>query len=148
MEFLIFLAFFLLILVPLVLGIIIPVYKKHYKTTGNIINYDSMMRKYVYKVYMSKEEMINKLKNKTDMDELSCDFDFERSIINFSEYGSNKEYYFQILECNGFSVLRLEQVALLGMQSSIPFKLNPFLISKLQAEIIPFSLYGFWFISL
>ena len=142
----ILLAFFFLIfliLTPLVLAIIIPVYKKHYETTGNIINYDSMMRKYVYKVYMSREQIINNLKNSTDIDELSCDFDFERSVIKFSEYGSNKEYYFQIQECDGFSILRLEQVALLGMQSNIPLKLNPFLVSKLQAEIIPFSLYGF-----
>ena len=102
------------------------------------------MRKYVYKVYMAREQIINNLKNSTDIDELSCDFDFERSAIKFSEYGSNKEYYFQIQECDGFSILRLEQVALLDMQSNIPLKLNPFLVSKLQAEIIPFSLYAFW----
>ena len=103
------------------------------------------MRKYVYKVYMSKEEIIYKLQNSAVIDELSCDFDLERSVIKFSEYGSNREYYFQILEYNEFSVLRLEQVALIGMSSHIPLKLNPFLVSKLQAEIIPFSQYGFWF---
>ena len=143
MEFLVFSAFFFLVLIPLVLAIIIPVYKRHYKATGNITNYDTMMRKYVYKIYMSRDQIINNLKNTTDIDELSCDFDFERSTIKFSEYGSQKEYYFQIQECDGFSILRLEQVALLGMKSDIPYKLNPFLVSKLQAEIIPFSLYAF-----
>ena len=139
----IFVAFFFLLLIPLVLAIIIPMYKNHYRTTSNAINYDSMMRKFVYKVCMSSEQIINELKNTTDIDELSCEFDHERSVIKFSEYGSSREYYFKIHECNGFSVLRLEQVALLGMQSSIPYKLNPFLISKLQAEIIPFSQYDF-----
>ena len=143
MEFLIFSAFFFLILIPLVLAIIIPVYKNHHKTTRNVINYDSMMRKYVYKVYMSKEEIISKLKNTTDIDELSCDFNHERSVIKFSEYGSSREYYFKIHECDGFSILRLEQVELLGMSSYIPLKLNPFLVSKLRAEIIPFSQCGF-----
>lgn len=143
MELLIFSAFFFLLLIPLVLSIIIPIYKNHNKTTNNVINYDSMMRKYVYKVYLSREEIINKLKNTTDLDSLSCDFDLERSVINFSEYGSNRDYYFQIQEGNGFSILKLEQVALLGMSSHIPFKLNPFIVSKLQAEIIPFSQYGF-----
>ena len=142
MRFLVFSAFFFLVLIPLVLAIIIPVYKRHYKTTGNIKNYDTTMRKYVYKIYMSRDQIINNLKNTTDIDELSCDFDFERSTIKFSEYGSQKEYYFQIQECDGFSILRLEQVAL-GMQGHIPYKLNPFLVSKLQAEIIPFSLYDF-----
>ena len=138
-----FVAFFFLLLIPLVLATIIPIYKNHYKATNNVINYDSMMRKFVYKVCMSSEEIINELKNTSDIDELSCEFDHERSVIKFSEYGSSREYYFKIHECNGFSVLRLEQVELLGMQSSVPLKLNPFLISKLQAEIIPFSLYGF-----
>lgn len=101
------------------------------------------MRKFVYKVCMSSEQIINELKNTSDIDELSCDLDFERSVINFSEYGSNREYYFQIQECDGFSILKLEQVALLGMQNAIPLKLNPFFVSKLQAEIIPFSQYSF-----
>ena len=113
--------------------------------SGRTLLYKKVKRewKYVYKIYMSRDQIINTLKNTTDIDELSCDFDFERSTIKFSEYGSQKEYYFQIQECDGISILRLEQVALLGMQSNIPLKLNPFLVSKLQAEIIPFSLYGF-----
>lgn len=143
MKLLVFYAFFFLIWIPLILAIIIPVYKIHYKTTGNVINYDSTMRKYVYKVYMSSEEIINKLRSKTDTDELSCEFDFEGSIIKFSEFGSNREYHFHIQECDGFSIFRLEQVALPGMRSQIPYKLNPFLVSKLQAEIVPFSLFGF-----
>ena len=138
-----FVAFFFLLLIPLVLAITIPTYKNHYKATSNVVNYDSMMRKFVYKVCMSSEQLINELKNTTDIDELSCDFDHEISVIKFSEYGSQKEYYFQIQECDGFSILRLEQVTLLGMQSHIPYKLNPFLVSKLQAEIIPFSLNAF-----
>ncbi|MEL7656572.1 MAG: hypothetical protein AAGU75_11765 [Bacillota bacterium] len=133
---------FFLFLLPLVLGIIIPVYKNHYKSTGNIINYDSTMRKFVYKVYMSQEEIINTLKVKGDIDELSCTFDFERSIIQFSEYGSNREFYFTIQACDGFCIFRLNQVALIGMQSHIPYKLNPFIVSKLKAEIVPFAQFG------
>ena len=143
MEFWVFAIFFFVILVPLILVIIIPIHKSHNKVTDGIINYDSTMRKFVYKVNLSSEDIINLLKTKNDVDELSCSFDFNRSVINFSEYGSNREYYFQVQECNGFSILRLEQVALIGMQSHVPYKLNPFIVSKLQAEIIPYSQYGF-----
>ena len=143
MEFLIFFAFLFLILLPVVLSTTISVYKNHYKATGNVVNYDSSMRKYVYKVYMAKEEIINTLRNNNGIDEISCNLDFERSIINFSEYGSNRDYYFQIQECDGFSILRLKQVSLLCMSSRIPYKLNPFIVRKLQAEIIPFSQYEF-----
>lgn len=143
MEFIYFTLFFFVILIPLILGVIIPICKKHSKTTGSIINYDSTMKKFVYKINLSNQQIINLLNTKNVFDELSCDFDFEKSVIRFSEYGSHRDYYFQVQECNGFSILRLEQVALLGMQSYIPYKLNPFMVSKLQAEIIPFSQYGF-----
>lgn len=142
MGILFFVIFFFLILLLLVLGIIIPIYKNHRKTTGNVINYDSFMCKFVYKISMSKQEIIHKLEIKNATDDLSCTFDFERSVILFAEYGSSREYFFQIQECDGFSILRLEQVPLFGMQSHVPYKLNPFLISKLNAEIIPFSQYG------
>ncbi len=143
MDFYVFLIFFFVFLIPLVLGIIIPIYKSHYKATGGIINYDATMRKFVYKVNRSSEDIINLLKIKNDIDELSCTFDFDKSVIRFSDYGSYIDYYFRVQECNGFSVLMLEQVSLIGMSSHIPYKLNPFMVDKLQAEIIPFSQYGF-----
>jgi len=145
MKFMFFAIFLFAILVSLVSGNIIPTYKSHYKATGNIINYDATMRKFVFKVNLSSEDIINLLKIKNDIDELSCTFDFDKSVITFSEYGSHRDYNFQVQECNGFSILKLEQVSLIGMSSHVPYKLNPFMfmVSKLQAELIPFSQYGF-----
>ncbi len=143
MNFLLFALFFFVILIPLVLGIVIPIYKAHSKVTDGIINYDSTMRKFVYKINLPNQEIVNLLNTKNDVDELSCAFDSEKSVIRFSEYGSHRDYYFRVQECGNFSVLRLEQVALVGMQSHVPYKLNPFIVSKLKAEIVPFSQYGF-----
>lgn len=143
MEHLIFAIFFSAILIFLVLSIIIPEYKNYYKVTGDVINYDSIMRKFVYKVSLTREDIINRLNTKNVMDELSCTFDFERSVVRFSEFGSYKEYYFYIEEYNGYSILKLEEVALIGIKSSVPIKLNPFMVKKLQAEIIPFSQHRF-----
>lgn len=146
MEFWIFLIFFLLALV-IAIGFVVPIYKKHNKATGGIINHDSIMRKYVYKVALSKDDIIRLLETSNDGYDLFCVFDFDKSIIKFSEYGMgaicNRKYYFTIQEFDGFSILRLEQVELFGAQSYIPYKLNPFMVSKLNAEIIPFSQYGF-----
>ena len=141
MEFL--LLFFIVILIPLVLGIHISIYNDHKKSCGGIINYDSSMRKFVYKIFLSSQEIVDLLSTRNEVDELSCDFDFESSVIRFSEYGSHRDYYFQVQECGDYSVLRLEQVALIGMRSSVPYKLNPFMVNKLKAEIVPFSLYSF-----
>ena len=144
MELLLFVIFFFLILIPLVSGIIVPIYKNHSKATGDIINYDSIMRKFVYKVNLSYQQIVDLLNTKNIADELSCTFDFDKAIIRFSEYGSHRDYYFHVQECSGFSILKLEQVGLISMSSShIPYKLNPFIVSKLQAEIVPFSRYGF-----
>ena len=143
MELLSFAIFFFVIFIPLVLGIIIPIYKKHGSVTGGIINYDTTMRKFVYKINLSYQQAVDLLSLENDVDELSCTFDFEKAIIRFLEYGSQRDYYFQIQECSGFSILKLEQVELIGMSSHIPYKLNLFIVSKLQAEIVPFSQYGF-----
>ena len=141
--FAVFFLVFFVILAPLVLGSIIFIYKDHSKATGGVINYDSNMRKFVYKVNLSKQEIFDLLSSKNGADKLSCTFDFEKSVIRFSELGSYSDYYFQILECNGFSILRLERVSLLHMKGYIIYKLNPFMVSKLQAEIIPYSKYFF-----
>lgn len=138
----IFVIFFAVILILLVLMITFPIYKNHFKTTKNTFNYNSTMRQFVYKVAMSKDEILNTLQIKNDIDELSCTFDFDRAAVRFSEYGTSREYYFDIQECEGFSIVRLNQVSLFAMGSHVPYKLNPFFIRKLNAETVPFSLYG------
>ena len=142
MDLLFFAIFFFVILIPLGFGIIIPIYKKHSSVTC-VINYDSNMKKFVYKVNLSYQQVVDLLSTKNDVDELSCTFDFDNAIIRFSEYGSHRNYYFQVEECSDFSIIKLEQVDLIGMSSHIPYKLNPFIVSKLRAEIVPFSQYGF-----
>ena len=106
--------FFFVILIALVLGIVLPACKKHSKIAGNIINYDSAMRKFVYKICLSKDEIIDALRTKNEADELTCKFDLERSAVSFSEYGSSVEYRFEIQEYDGFSILRLTQSTLIA----------------------------------
>lgn len=141
--FIFFTIFFFVILIPLVLGILIPIYKEHRSASGGVINYDFAMRKFVYKIDLSYQQVIDLLNTKNDVDELSCTFDLDKATVRFSEYGSSRDYRFYVQKCDGFSLLKLEQVDLLGMQSHVPYRLNPFLVSKLQAEIVPFSQYGF-----
>lgn len=133
--------FFFVILIPLVFGIVLPAYKKHRKATGGVVNYDSAMRKFVYKVCLSKDEIIDTLSTKSEADELICTFDFEKSAVSFSEYGSSVEYRFEIQEYDDFSILRLTQIKLIA--NYMLYKLNPFMVRKLNAEIVPFSQYGF-----
>ena len=143
MDIFFFILFLFIVIIPIVLMHHIPIHKNHIQATNGVINYDSFMRKFVYKVSFTEKEIIDKLTIPNAIDELQCNFDFEKNTVIFSEYGSHMAYYFQIVKCNSFSILRLEQTSLIGMKSSVPYKLNPFLINKLQAQIIPFSKYGF-----
>ena len=136
-----FIPIFIVLILMLVLGHTIPIYKKHVETSANIKNFDSYMRKFVYKVNLPSEIIINTLSSRNDVDDLYCHFDSENSVIRISEYGSHRDYYYQIIECDGYCILKLEQVALIGMRSHIPYRLNPFMVSKLQAELIPYSEY-------
>ena len=132
------------------LGVLIPKYEKFAKATGSVVNYDRNMTKFVYKVYMSREEIISSLKIMNVKDELSCTFDFERNIVIFTDIlmsyvykGINKKYFYEIQECDGFSILKLSSVSpLFSERNDIPYKLNPFMVSKINAEIVPFSKYG------
>ncbi len=139
----VFIILFFIMLFALVLGIIIPIYKNHKKISNGIINYDSTMRRFVYKVNLSRQEVIKLLKTKNEVDELICSFNDDETIITIAEYSSNRKYYFEVREYKEYSILRLEQIALIGTQSWVSYKLNPFISSKLQAEIIPFSQYGY-----
>ncbi len=143
LGFILFYIFLFILVSVLALGTVIPMHKKHKEVSNGIINYDSVMRKFVYKVYLSRQEVITLLKSKNEIDELTCTFNDDETIIKISEYGSNRKYYFQVQELNGFSLLKLEQVSVIGMQSRVPFKLNPFLVKKLNAEIVPFSQHKF-----
>ena len=142
MEILVCVLFIILVL-PIILVRNHSIYKEHKQASGGIVNYDSFMRKFVFKINLTSREIIDLLITDNDVDDLSCTFDFEKSVVRISEYGSHIDYFFQIQEGDVFSILRLEQVALFGMQSSIPFKLNPYIVNKLQAETIPFSQYSF-----
>jgi len=143
MDFVLIVSIMILILLPLCLGIVIPIYKNHNSVTGKTINYDSSMKKYVYRINLTYSQIIDLLSNKSDLDILSCAFDFERSVIRFSDYTGYKDYCFHIQEFNGFCIMRLEQSSSIGLPNQISYQLNPFMVAKLQAELVPFSRFGF-----
>ena len=145
-----FFMFWWLFIMIVCLGALIPKYEKFAKATGSVVNYDRYMTKFVYKVYMPKEEIISSLKIMNVKDELSCTFDFEKTtvlITDIGQWGSlgpgpRREYFYEIQEYDGFSILKLSVTTIFHERNQICFKLNPFMVSKLNAEIIPFSKYG------
>ena len=139
----IFIILFCALMIPLLLGHLLPIWKEYKRTTKDVINHDPHMRKFVYKVPLSRDNILSALQTAGSTYELSYTFDPQRSVISFAEYGAKKNYSLRVLAFSDHSILQLEETALLGMSSQIPLKLNPFFISKLSAEPLPFSQYEF-----
>ena len=139
-------CWFFIMIITLV--VVIPKYVKVVKAT-NVVNYDWTRRKFVYKVYMSKKEIVNSLKIMNIKDELSCTFDLEKNTVIITDLsladvykGAYKEYFYEIREYDGFSILQLSVASIFSEGNDIWLKLNPFMVSKINAEIVPFSQYG------
>lgn len=132
---------FIIIIFVATLVIILPTIINHKKVTNGVINYDNNMRKYVYKIKLSKKEIIHFLKGTNEFDELTCTFNDDETIIKFSNKGSDIKYYFQVHEYGDYSLLQLEQASKIG--NYLQYKLNPFFVNKLNAEIVPFAQYKF-----
>ena len=132
---------YFIIMFLVTLGILLPIIIKHKTVNNGIINYNNSMTKYVYKVNLSKAEILKLLKGTSEFDELSCTFNEDETIIKFSKTGSYIKYYFLVREYDDYSLLQLEQASKFG--NYLQYKLNPFFVNKLNAEIVPFSLYKF-----
>ena len=143
MAFWIVLIAFMLV-VPAVIYAGVSMYKEHSQATGKIINYDAFMNKFVYKIPLTKAEILSKFSEQNNTGELSCILDLEISVIVLADLNSREEYFFHIQEQDGFSILQLETVHVFSMhQNRIGWKLNPFMVDKLHAQIVPFAQYGF-----
>ena len=138
-----FVALFVLLFFIVFLGVILPVFKRYKEATESIVNFNSSMTKFVYKVYSDSEEIIRSLQARNVEDEITFCFNETNTIVTVSEYDASQKYCCTILEYEGYAILRLEKIHFLDMQSYIQYKLNPCIIRKLSAELAPFSEYGF-----
>ena len=138
----VFIVIFAALFIFLVLGITIPLYKKENEASRGIVNHDHFT-KFVYRVRGSASDIIAQLLWRGETDALYCDYDPSRGVMIFSDYTFSDEFYFYVYEYGDYSIVRLEAVSSFNLDPYISHKLNPFMVDKLQAEIVPFSQYGF-----
>ena len=138
----VFFLFFFLILTPLVLLMVYPKCKKHYEATGNVTNYNGDMSKFVYRVELTKEQILERLKIPNYNDGLH--YELKDDEITFSDYGSpDSTWQIIVEEYKEITILRVNKLGfILPSQSYIPIKMNPFWANKCDAKPIPFSDYG------
>jgi hypothetical protein len=100
------------------------------------------MCKFIFKVPLPADAIISALATKNIHDTLSCKIDTEQSTIQFSDINSSRKYFYAIHSSEGYSIFYLSHTAWIGSRSTIPYKINPFIISKLNAEPVPYAQYA------
>ena len=138
-EFII-IALFIILIITIGIFILLPMYLNNKKVSNGIVNYSSL--KYVYKINMSKDQIINRLRLHNAADELDYSLDEENSIIIFKRNGEKASYSYDIRKCNDFCILQINPNSFFPPGSAILCYLNPFWVRKLDAEVVPFSKYG------
>ena len=107
--------------------------------SNGIMNCDTLMRIFMYKINLSKEELIQRLKIRNVTDEMEYKFDPEEMEITFYKYNYGINYEIDIKEYNKFCIVRLELIPIIHSQSNIPIYMNSFWIKKFNAELIPYT---------
>lgn len=136
-----FLLFFV-IFPALTLGCLYIIFrplKKNYEITKGIINCDGSMKKFVFRIDLSREEFFRLLKSRNVCDVMEYSLNDENSIIIFKEHGSTVSYDLYLLQFDGYLILRLKQRAILFGTTRIHYRINEFWISKLNAKPIDYS---------
>lgn len=149
MEFCFFLiAFYILIIVIpacIVAIIAFSAYKNIDKRKQGLINYDSCMRKFVFRVDLTKEEVYERLRTRNVTDVLEYILNEDLSVITFKYYNGEISYTFSVCEYdnNDYLIIRLEQLLLIPGKSRILKNINKFFFMKLDAKILDYDKYSF-----
>lgn len=135
-------VFVTMILIPTIFLIQQPIYKKHCEATGDVVNYNALATKYVYRSELTSAEILDRLKMPNIHDGIR--YSLKEDEITFSYYGeADTVWQIIIEEYKGFSILRVNKLgSVLTSQRYIFMEMNPFWANKCDAKPIPFSDYG------
>lgn len=135
-------VFVAMILIPTIFLIQQPIYKKHCEATGDIINYNGLATKYVYRSELTRTQILDRLKMPNINDGIR--YSLKEDEITFSQYGDmDSTWQIIVEEYHGFSILRVNKLgSVLISQRYLSMKMNPFWVNKCDAKPIPFSDYG------
>ncbi len=104
------------------------------------VNHNFDMTSFLFRIPMTKDEILRSLRTKAGSDILDCSADSEGCTALFSHpLEKNARYLLTFLETGGVCLLWLDEIR--SHMGGIHGKLNSFFIEKLNAEIIPYMDY-------
>ena len=133
---------FAALVVVLVLGLWIPVWRGNRRAEGGVVNHDELMTRFVFRVPMAPEAILPALTARNAADALRCTAEPGGMTLCISEeHGADVRYACSVQPCDGFCILRLTQTTTTLSRGLQAYRLNPFVMEKLQAEPLPYHLY-------
>ena len=136
----IFVIMFVVVVIPIALYIIFKPMFRQNKLLNGIVNYDTFMRKFVFRIEITKEEFYSQLKIRNINDVLEYSLNEDCSVITFTMYNMKYSYKIIVEDFNESIILRLEQIQ---VTSKPAFRINEFFIKKFNAKPLEFEKYYF-----
>ena len=107
---------------------------------NGIVNTDAFMRKYVFRIELTKEDFYTQLKTRNINDVLEYSLNDNCSVITFIMYSTKYSYAIKVDDFNESIVLRVEQIQAISRSA---FIINEFFIKKFNATPLEFEKYSF-----
>ena len=136
----IFVIMFVVVVIPIALYIIFKPMFRQNKLLNGIVNYDTFMRKFVFRIEITKEEFYSQLKIRNINDVLEYSLNEDCSVITFTMYNIKYSYKIIVDDFNESIILRVEQIQI---TSKPAFRINEFFIKKFNATPLEFEKYSF-----
>ena len=136
----IFVIMFVVVVIPIALYIIFKPMFRQNKLLNGIVNYDTFMRKFVFRIEITKEEFYSRLKIRNINDVLEYSLNEDCSVITFTMYNMKYSYKIIVDDFNESIILRVEQIQI---TSKPAFRINEFFIKKFNATPLEFEKYSF-----
>ena len=136
----IFVIMFVVVVIPIALYIILKPMFRQNKLLNGIVNYDTFMRKFVFRIEITKEEFYSQLKIRNINDVLEYSLNEDCSVITFTMYNMKYSYKILVDDFNESIILRVEQIQI---TSKPAFRINEFFIKKFNATPLEFEKYSF-----
>ena len=104
----IFVIMFVVVVIPIALYIIFKPMFRQNKLLNGIVNYDTFMRKFVFRIEITKEEFYSQLKIRNINDVLEYSLNEDCSVITLTMYNMKYSYKIIVDDFNESIILRVE----------------------------------------
>ncbi len=135
----IYVSIFFVVITPIALYFILkPIFRQKELLHG-VVNYDTFMRKFLFRIELEKEEFFEQLKIHNINDILEYCLNEDCSVITFLKYNDKFPYKILIAEYNEYIVLNVEQIPTVMNKANVPYYINSFFIKKFNAKPIDYQ---------